>query len=570
MTHYYTRICSSFLLIFLFTVSSVMAQPAGNPRVDFVPVIQGLSAPLGLVNAGDGSNRLFIVQRGGAIRIQDGSGLVAAPFIDLRDTVLAGGEQGLLSVAFHPDYTNNGYFFVFYTDKEGDVTLARYQRSANPNIADPQSEVVLLEIPKPGNPYFRNHNGGHIQFGPDGYLYVSIGDGGDGGDPFNNAQNGNSLFGKMLRLDVNNFNIPPYYSIPATNPYVNNAAVRDEVWALGLRNPWRWSFDRLTGDMWIADVGQGLWEEVNYRPANSTGAINYGWRCYEGNNAFNTAGCAPVGSYQAPIFQYPHNSTTGGFSITGGYVFRGPGAPLLTGWYLCADYVSGNLWKIYPNNGAWTVYQQSGLPSNISSFGESEDGTLYAVSLGGGTIYRVTSIALVPVKLKNFSGNWQDGDAVLIWQTDLEENVNRFDIQYSSNGANFATVGNIKSTNGTTGNTYSYIHTPAITGNHFYRLAMVDNDGTVEYSRTINLSNTDITGTKVFPTVVENGFINIETDEPLLSLQVVSMIGKVEMKQSYNGQNGRFRLQVDQLPAGNYVLHLFGQNNVVSRKFVIR
>ena len=379
MIHYYTRkmLCHvRALAIFAFAVFSLQlhAQPAGNPRLIFTPFISGLSSPLDIVNPGDGSNRLFIVQRGGAIRIYDG-GLLPTPFINLQDTVLENGEQGLLSMAFHPDYENNGYFFVYYTDKEGDVTLARYQRSSA-LIANPNSEVVLLELPKPGTPYFANHNGGKIAFGTDGYLYVSIGDGGGSGDPFNNAQNGNSLFGKMLRLNVNNFAVAPYYSVPADNPYVGDPNVLDEIWALGLRNPWRWSFDRLTGDMWIADVGQGSWEEVNFRAANATGGINYGWRCYEGSNPYNTSGCAPISSYIAPIFQYPHNNATGGYSVTGGYVYRGTGSPLLTGWYVMADYISGNVWKIHPDGaGGWTVFQQSGLSGNIAGFGEGEDGT---------------------------------------------------------------------------------------------------------------------------------------------------------------------------------------------------
>lgn len=575
MTHYYSRNLINYfrygtLLFILFITLQVQSQPAGNPRINFAPFIQGLSAPLDLVNAGDGTGRLFIVQRGGAIRIYDG-GLIATPFIDLKDTVLNNGEQGLLSMAFHPDYETNGYFFVYYTDKEGDVTLARYQRSSNPLIADPNSEVILLELPKPGNPYFSNHNGGKIAFGTDGYLYVSIGDGGNGGDPFNNAQNGNSLFGKMLRLNVNNFATPPYYSIPPGNPYSSDPNVRDEIWALGLRNPWRWSFDRLTGDMWIADVGQGAWEEINYRAVGTTGGINYGWRCYEGTNPYNTSGCAGASSYISPIFQYPHNSATGGFSVTGGNVYRGPGFPFLNGWYIVADYISGNVWKIYPDgSGGWNVFQQSGLPGNIAGFGEAEDGTLYAVSLGGGNVYRVESIALVPVKLKLFKGSWQERDAVVSWQTEFEENVNRFDIQYSTTGTEFSNIGSVNASNNSTGNMYTFTHTPIEAGKHFYRLAMIDNDGTIEYSRIINLNNSDILETRVFPTVVENGIINIETNEPLQSIQIISMLGRVELKQVLNGQSGKFNLQVGQLQAGNYVLHLMAEGTLITRKFVIK
>ena len=198
----------------------------------------------------------------------------------------------------------------------------------------------------------------------------------------------------MIRIDVNNFSTPPYYIIPPDNPYVNNPNVDDHIWALGLRNPWRWSFDRSTNDMWIADVGQGSREEIDFRVAGTSGGINYGWRCYEGNSPYNTNGCSPPANYVFPIFDYPHNMSTGGFSVTGGFVYRGSQYPALQGYYICADYVSGNAWLINPNGGGgWTTRMQTGLPGSIVSFGEAEDGTLYSVSLGG-TIYTVVLSAI--------------------------------------------------------------------------------------------------------------------------------------------------------------------------------
>ncbi len=334
------------ILLTLTCIFSVIQGFNQAPILSYAPVINsGLSLPVEVVNAGDGSNRLFIVEQNGLIKIYNGTSLLPTPFLSLTTLTAASGERGLLSMAFHPNYAVNGYFFVYYTNAAGDITIARYQVSAgNANQANAASGVVLMNIPKP----FANHNGGRLAFGPDGYLYFGTGDGGSGGDPNNFAQNGNSLLGKMIRIDVNNFATPPYYTIPADNPYTTNPGVLDEIWAIGLRNPWRWSFDRLTGDMWIGDVGQSAREEINYRAAGTTGGINYGWRCYEGTLPYNTTGCAAQSTYVSPIFDYPRNNLTGGFSVTGGYVYRGSEFASLNGYYICADYVSGNTWLINP------------------------------------------------------------------------------------------------------------------------------------------------------------------------------------------------------------------------------
>jgi len=289
----------------LLSATSLFNSSAAQPVIGFSPFItSGLSAPVDIANAGDGTNRLFIVQQNGVIRIHDGTSLLPTPFLNISTIITTGGERGLLSLAFHPDYENNRYFFVYYTNLSGDITIARYQADVvNPNTADPLSGVVLMNIPKP----FSNHNGGDLNFGPDGYLYFGTGDGGSGGDPFNFSQTGTSLLGKMIRIDVSNFSTPPYYTIPPDNPYVSDPNVDDHIWALGLRNPWRWSFDRSTGNMWIADVGQSALEEINFRTAGATGGINYGWRCYEGNQAYNTTGCLPQSNLIQPIFVYPHS-----------------------------------------------------------------------------------------------------------------------------------------------------------------------------------------------------------------------------------------------------------------------
>jgi len=363
---------------------------AAQPTLGFNKIAQGLTSPVDIKNAGDGSKRLFIVEESGTIRIYRSSNLVSRPFLNVRNIVgYNGGEEGLLSLAFDPNYKQNGYFFIYYTAPNKNVTLARYRVSAtNPDVVNPNSGVILFSYPKPDG--FQNHNGGSLQFGKDGYLYISIGDGRSEGDPFNTSQNGQSQFGKMLRLDVNVTN-PPYYKIPPDNPFVNNPNVLNSIWALGLRNTWKWSFDRQNGNMWIGDVGQDKWEEIDFRKPGQSAGSNYGWRCYEGNAAYNTADCKRKGSYDFPIFQYPHNMNNGGFCVIGGYVYRGLAYPQLRGYYICADYISGNAWKLRPNNtGGWDIYLQKNVPLSIVSFGENEEGELFA-STRDGSIYSITA-----------------------------------------------------------------------------------------------------------------------------------------------------------------------------------
>jgi glucose/arabinose dehydrogenase len=327
----------------------------------------GLSNPVEITNAGD--SRLFVVQKGGAIRIVNPNGTInATNFLTLPNTlVLSGGEQGLLGLAFHPDYATNGYFYVNYTRQtDGATVIARYSVTANPNVADPASAVILLTIAQP----FANHNGGTLRFGPDGYLYIGMGDGGDGGDPGNRAQNINENLGKLLRLDVDA--AAPY--IPAGNPYVGVAG-NDEIWAIGLRNPWKWSFDKVTNDLWIADVGQGAVEEINHVTGNGGPGLNYGWKCYEGNSVF-TAGCAvPTTTYTFPIATYPHSGANSGCSITGGYVYRGSAYPAFTGKFFFADYCTGGINTV--NIDGSVTYNPMSAITGITSFGQDIAGELY-------------------------------------------------------------------------------------------------------------------------------------------------------------------------------------------------
>ena len=379
------------------------AATAPGGFVQRVPLItSGLSGPIGAVNAGDGSGRLFIVQQRGQIRIWNGSQLLSTPFLDISSLVgpcgTSGcGERGLLGLAFHPSYGTNGYFFVYYTRvSNGDVQVARYHVSANPNVADAASGLVLLTIPHSSQ---ANHNGGQLAFGSDGYLYIGVGDGGGGGDPYENGQNKTTLLAKLLRIDVDSDGFPAdtarNYAIPSTNPFAAGGGA-PEVWAYGLRNPWRFSFDRLTHDLYIADVGQDTLEEVDFQPAGAAGGRNYGWDCREANSNYNDTSDTvnhpqvlntdcPGKSFTEPVLQYSHSA--GGCSITGGFVYRGrPASSLLTGNYLYGDFCSGKIWRgIPPAAGAGWTSQQLSVPTfaNLTSFGQGDDGRIYLVSSGG-------------------------------------------------------------------------------------------------------------------------------------------------------------------------------------------
>jgi glucose/arabinose dehydrogenase len=356
--------------------SETPPPPEGTVPVTLQEVAGGLDFPLYLTTP-PGDPRLFVVQKGGAIRIIKDGALLPTPFLDLTGQVSTGSEQGLLGLAFDPAYATSGRFIVHYTDPAGDTRVSAFHVSADPDRADPASQKVLLGADQP----FANHNGGQIAFGPDGFLYLGLGDGGSGGDPSGTGQRLDDLLGSILRIGLS---AGPGYTVPPDNPFVGVSGARPEVWSYGLRNPWRFSFDRLTGDLYIADVGESRLEEIDVAPAADGGGrgVNYGWNVMEGTSCYAGSGCDTTG-LAAPVLVYDHGQ---GCSITGGYVYRGAAIPALQGHYFYADYCSGFVRSLRLVNGAvteradWPTLRPGGA---IPSFGEDAAGELYVLSADG-------------------------------------------------------------------------------------------------------------------------------------------------------------------------------------------
>ena len=406
---------SIIFTIFMSLAYLASAQIDGSTTV----YTSGFSSPISLTHAGD--DRLFVNERSGRIRVVDGNGLLLpTPFLNIDNLVAPTGgfsEKGLLGLAFHPDYANNGYFYVHYTDNNDDSQISRFSvKPDNPNEADPSTEKKILNVAQP----YGNHNGGDLKFGPDGYLYIGFGDGGLFDDPGNRSQNPQELLGKMLRIDVDNGDP---YAIPPDNPFVGNADVLDEIWSIGLRNPWRFSFDKVTGDMWIGDVGQDAFAEVDMEPAGIAGGLNYGWRCYEGLQEYITGGCGPASDFTPPVHVYAHGSN--GCSITGGYVYRGVRYTDLYGKYIYGDFCSGKIWALSQNTaGEWEnelIHEVSN--GSWTTFGEDVNGELFVMGLNNGTLYRTETekpalpptIEIVGMNLNSIEGDFAPYTAYQWW-----------------------------------------------------------------------------------------------------------------------------------------------------------
>ena len=546
-----------------FTINSVLSClfSFSQPTLNYRRVITSLSAPVEIVSAPDGSNRLFIVQKVGSVKAYDKAYNFLGDFVTVSGITI-NGERGLLSMAFHPDYKTNGLFFVYYTTTQGDIEVSRYKVSNNPNKADTVSRTIIITIP---HRVAANHNGGKLSFGADGYLYFATGDGGNGGDPPNNAQNGKVLLGKMLRIDINKPNPPLNYSIPPDNPFVADTTIADEIWALGLRNPFRWSFDRRTYDMWIADVGQGAREEINFRKAGSTKGINYGWRCYEGKIAYNPAGCKPADQYMSPIFDYPHNLTNGGSSVTGGYVYRGSEYPSLNGYYIFADYISNNQWMISDSSNKWIVRQQSGtFPRNIVGFGESEDGSIYVCSITEGAVYKLEAITGVQANILDFTGVERYGITQLSWVS-TEQNILQYEVESSNDSINFVREGVVAARNRSPENSYRFADNIRGFQQKFYRLRIENKAGQWDYSKTIVVTNDYALTNFIFPSIIRNNMLSFYISDVYDDLLLFGLNGTVFLHKNISGYKGRMAIPVPNLPKGMYLVKISNNKSYVTQ-----
>lgn len=416
--------------VFILCVFTAFIAKAQTPNIVLTQVVSGLSQPVAISQCGD--ERLFVVEQFGNIKIIKNGSLLSSPFLNIGSLTAAGGERGLLGLAFAPDYATTRNFYISYTNTSGTSTIARYQVSANnPDSALLSSGQIILTQSQP----YSNHNGGNLAFGPDGYLYIGLGDGGSANDPQGNGQNKMVKLGKMLRIDVAG---SATYTVPATNPFVGNAAYLPEIWATGLRNPWRYSFDKLTGDLWIADVGQDVWEEIDMQPASSTGGENYGWRCYEGNSSFNTSGCGAASNYVAPVHVRQHGGTYGDCSITGGFIYRGAKHANLYGNYIFADYCSSNLYMLSKNSSG--NYVPTVLKNNTNTpwtaFGQDIYGELYVADYSNGKIFAISDTSTcLPVANFNLPSTYATCDSTMLLSTPYNPGMI---YQWSLNGVTIA------------------------------------------------------------------------------------------------------------------------------------
>jgi glucose/arabinose dehydrogenase len=362
------------------------APPAApGDLIKLTLITSGLSSPVYVTHAGDGTNRLFIVEKTGRIRILQNGQLLAKPFLDISDRVSRGSEQGLLGLAFHPNFRGNHKVYVNFTDRLGDTIITEYQTYfGNTNLVKPSTRRRILKVDQP----YENHNGGGMNFGPDGFLYIGLGDGGSGGDPGNRAQNKETLLGKMLRIGINGSTGSRHYKIPGSNPFVGTSGW-DAIWMYGLRNPWRWSFDRSTGDLWIGDVGQNSWEEIDHGVDSGHGpgkGVNWGWRVLEGTHCYPSGNSCNTSGKAMPVIEYAHSG--GRCSVTGGYVYRGAAIPSIQGDYLYGDFCSGEIWGLDNPYTSPTPVLLLDTSLLVSSFGEDRNGELYVTDLNG-RLYRV-------------------------------------------------------------------------------------------------------------------------------------------------------------------------------------
>lgn len=566
INHY--QILRRHVLLFC-SVLAAMRVGAQIPDVNInpTPVISGLTSAMQLVHAGDGSNRLFIVERSGIITaFNPGSLGTPIEFLNMNSeeqVVGTAGEGGLLSVVFHPDFNVNGFVYTYYTDTAGDLVLARYT-SANPlgNFVPASTRVEVLKIPHPVN---SNHNGGEMHFGyEDGYLYLSTGDGGAGYDPNMNGQSTTSLLGKILRLNVNTpLGSGLAYTIPPSNPFGN------EIYIRGLRNPFRWSFDRENFDLWIGDVGQDTWEEVNHVTAGNASGTNFGWRCFEGNGYTPTipiGECLDSASFTKPVYTYG-TRTARGNSVIGGVVYRGNDWAVMKGYYIGMDFGSGDIHKINAD-GTVKQYQPSTF-TGVRDIGEDEAGEIFAVTATA--VYRIQAENPLPVTLVDFSGAPSVEGVKLAWQTTMEKDFRSFDIEFGRDARQFERIGSIEGANAPAGNLYSFTHSTSENGNMYYRLKMTDTDESFRYSKiiTVHRGDENLSGLFVRPSLISSSEMNLLIEEPFQTVEIVNAGGQVVLTEKIGGRSGPVNIPLGNTVSGIYVVRMAGHDRVVQQKVLV-
>jgi glucose/arabinose dehydrogenase len=530
---------------------ALLINYTANSQIGYQTVVAGgLSSPIDIAippnaSPANGTTRMFIAQQNGLIRLWNGTSF--SDLVNLSSVIAFGGERGLLSMTFHPSYDGitNRDFFVYYTrSADGDLTVARYRtHPTDPSLIDPAGGTVLITPIEHTSQ--SNHNGGDLNFGPDGFLYLTTGDGGGAGDPGENAQNPSSFLGKLLRIDVN-------AAIPITPTVVD----------IGLRNPFRWSFDKNTGDAWIGDVGQGAWEEISFKPAGTSG-LNFGWDCYEGNAPYEiTPDCPAAGAITFPSHVYPNAE---GQAVVGGFVYRGTEITALQGWYVATDYYTGRIFRRSPG-GTW--FTQTGGQTGISGFGEAPDGTLYAISQFTGTLYKVIVTGALPVKLISFSGKRNADISELSWKTATEQNTARFRIEFSITTGSFQNAGIVVASRDPNGSNYSFQHRFNSNSDLYYRLAIEEDDGQIAYSSIIRLSFHK-KGFKIYPTLINNGILNIQTETPVSKLQIISANGAIVFKKELNAFTGTTAISIPQFSKGVYLVQLHMNDGIKAEKIII-
>lgn len=549
-------------------VSVLVMNFQAHAQISLEEFTSGLSNPVDIASVSDQSGRLFIVEQQGLIKIVDkGGNVLPESFLDLSSKVGNGsGERGLLGLAFHPDYVNNGHFFVYYTSTVGENFISvveRYQVSGDSNIADINSGETVLTFEQP----FSNHNGGDLNFGPDGYLYIASGDGGSGNDPHQRGQDLTSPLGKILRLDVNQ--LP--YEVPEDNPFAQSTGdTLDIIWASGLRNPWRFSFDG--DDIWIADVGQSDREEINYvNAADHLGGLNYGWSCREGN--IDCPGCAESEcskTFVEPIHWYGPGP---GLSVTGGMVFRGNNYDEFKGQYVFADFVRDEIrtLSIAPGN---MISVTSTLPAqNISTFGADESGNVYAASISG-TVYRLVETGVLPVEILTLQIEHREKQVLLSWDTGLEFNASHFEVERSNGANSFQQIGIVptKGNNGeVTTSQYQFSDFLIRGGHYYYRLKAMDMDGSFEYSMVLDVYILDDNAFVITPNPARN-LINVKM--PILKnegvLQVTSLQGALLFSQEISaGEDRTIEIDLSNLDRGLVLVQLSSEGLRYMQKLML-